>query len=137
MFACTCSEGRLSIAMSAELRNIDAACREAECFIDDNDLASNRFAVLLGLREALTNAIVHGSCNDKDLPVRLELKCVNTAIHIQVEDQGGGFDWLNASTTPPSDPRKIDGRGLAIIHEYFDEVGFNEVGNAIRFSKKI
>ncbi len=135
MFAMESTETKLAIAMSAELENIDTACREAGGFIESRGLASCRFAILLGLREALANAIMHGCGNDRALAVRTELECLDGSIHVAVEDEGSGFDWSNAGTTIP-DPWCMGGRGLPIIMGYFDEVTFNESGNAIRFSKQ-
>lgn len=135
MFSVDATSTTLAIVMSAELEYIDAACMEASGFIDGHGLGSCRFAVLLGLREALANAIIHGSGSDAARTVRLELACAGNVIHVSVEDEGSGFDWASAGTAVP-DPWSMGGRGLPIIMEYFDEMAFNESGNAIRFSKQ-
>ena len=53
-----------SMRMSAELDNIDLACREAKRLIEERNLGQGGFPALLVLREALSNAVIHGSGKD-------------------------------------------------------------------------
>ena len=58
---------------------------------------------LCSLREAITNAIVHGNKEDDTKQVELSLSCAQRAVEIQVKDQGEGFD---PGTVPdPTSPR--------------------------------
>lgn len=125
---------------------------------------SSRQAVVLGLNEALTNAIVHGNLEVasalKEEPdgweryesairsarqhplrgtrtVELRFHLNSDKIRLEVEDRGHGF-------TPPSEHAERDpldmlmssGRGITLIRHVMDEVEWNERGNSIIMTKR-
>jgi CheY-like chemotaxis protein/anti-sigma regulatory factor (Ser/Thr protein kinase) len=50
-----------------------------------------------------------------------------------IRDQGSGFDWSLVTGKMRAEPLSQDEkRGLVLIHNFMDEVGFNDQGNEIR-----
>lgn len=133
MFTMESTQTVLRVAMSAELGNIDAACNEACGFLDRLGLEHCQFVVVLGLREALANAVVHGAKFDAGQIIRAELEYGRDGVAVTVSDEGPGFDWANAGRAVPH-PLSMGGRGLPILYGYFDAVSFNARGNCIWFA---
>jgi serine/threonine-protein kinase RsbW len=95
-------------------------------------------AVELALREALSNAVVHGNRLDAHKLVHVRCRCkVGKGISITVSDQGQGFD---PSAVP--DPLSVDnleadhGRGIHIMKLLMDEVSFEQRGTEVHMRKK-
>jgi anti-sigma regulatory factor (Ser/Thr protein kinase) len=95
-------------------------------------------AVELALQEAVANAIRHGCHND---PTKYVQCCVTFddrgEILIVVRDPGGGFD-PGAVPDPlaPANQLKSSGRGIFLINNLMDEVGFAAGGSELQMRKK-
>jgi len=94
-------------------------------------------AVELALREALSNAVVHGNRLDAHKLVHVRCRCkVGKGISITISDQGQGFD---ASALP--DPLSVDnleaehGRGIHLMKLAMDEVSFEQRGAEVHMFK--
>jgi serine/threonine-protein kinase RsbW len=94
-------------------------------------------AVELALREALSNAVVHGNRLDAHKLVHVRCRCkIGKGISITVSDQGQGFD---PSAVP--DPLSVDhleaehGRGIHLMKVAMDEVSFEQRGAEVRMFK--
>ena len=94
-------------------------------------------AVELALREALSNAVVHGNRLDARKLVHVRCRCkVGEGISLIVSDQGQGFD---PRTIP--DPLTVEnleadhGRGIHIMKLVMDEVSFEQRGTDVRMRK--
>lgn len=94
------------------------------------------FETELLLREALNNAVLHGSKPGSEAPVHCILRMRNQTILISVSDGGTGFAWRKAMTLRPDDSAS-SGRGLDIYERYADAVRFNHRGNQITLIKRI
>ncbi|WP_459934778.1 ATP-binding protein [Fundidesulfovibrio butyratiphilus] len=91
------------------------------------------FKLGLVLREALINAVTHGSAGDPSKRVSVHTLTGSGGATITVSDQGPGFDWrarLPDCDTPP-DPTCATGRGLCIMRLYATSMRYNEPGNAL------
>ena len=95
--------------------------------------ARNCFAAELLVREALTNAVMHGSLADPGKSVRCTLRLRGNSLFISVADDGDGFDWRAGSTTASTD---CSGRGLEILRLYADRVRFSGKGNVVTMIKR-
>jgi serine/threonine-protein kinase RsbW len=98
----------------------------------------SHFEVELALREALSNAVVHGGRSDTTKLVQLCVACDEShGLLIVVRDPGSGFD---PSTIPsPVQGQTIyssHGRGIFLINQLMDEVRFERGGREIRMRKK-
>ena len=95
--------------------------------------AGREFEIELALREALANAIEHGSGNDPSKQVECCVACDHErGMLIVVRDPGPGFD-------PASIPSPVlgvnlfstGGRGIYLINQLMDEVRFEKGGTEI------
>ena len=126
----------LNIAINATFPEVDTACRSVEEFTTRHGLQNMQFDILLGIREGLVNAVRHGSRLLPDKTIDLEIKLLKDSAVIRITDQGEGFDWRTASSSCPT-VFKEGGRGICIMHYYFDSVQFNERGNQVVMTKKL
>jgi serine/threonine-protein kinase RsbW len=115
--------------LSATLESIDAADAAVTGFLSEHDVPVDRFAVRILLREALLNAVTHGSDACPAREVRLELARDDDALVLTVVDDGPGFDWRQHSGE--HDTLGDGGRGLALMLLFAAQVTFNERGNAV------
>lgn len=96
---------------------------------------AHAFGGELLLREALTNAVVHGCQEDPSRQVRCILRLGHGRLTIAVEDDGEGFDW-RAATQRRTDDGKTSGRGMEILRAYSTRVRFNARGNSVAILKR-
>ena len=98
------------------------------------------FGIDMAVREAVTNAVVHGNRQDESKVVDITLKSSPDAVEISVHDQGRGF---NPSEVP--DPTaaenilKTSGRGIFFMRSFMDEVDWlirPEGGTTVRMLKR-
>lgn len=100
-------------------------------------IAGEEANVELALREALSNAVIHGNKTDAHKLVRIRCRCqLRSGISIVVSDQGQGFD---PDAVP--DPRALEnveadhGRGIYLMKLAMDEITFEGIGNVVRMRK--
>lgn len=125
-----------AVVLPARFTEIDLVCREVESFLAGQELSRLAFVVLLGVREALTNAIRHGSTLDPAKEISFAMERRGEALLLKVGDQGPGFDWRRCAAAPPLCSAE-SGRGLAILRQYFDGVRFNDAGNELELEIRI
>lgn len=98
------------------------------------------FAIVMAVREAVTNAMVHGNQEDETKSVEVIFNCPGNAVEIEVRDQGKGFD--PTSVPDPTDPvniLKTSGRGIFLMRSFMDEIEWSarpEGGTMVRMVKK-
>lgn len=130
---------RLDISGPADLDSVTPVvnwvmeiAREMKC------AAGKEFDVEMALREALTNAIIHGCKKDTSKMVQFCVACDESrGLLIVVRDPGPGFD-------PSAIPSPIvgehvyseHGRGIYLINQLMDEVRFEHGGTEIRMRKR-
>lgn len=94
----------------------------------------------LAVREAVTNAVLHGNKENADVPVELTFVDTGTQLIVTVRDRGAGFD--PAAVADPTDPQnllKASGRGILFMRSFMDEVEWTrhpEGGTIVRMTKK-
>lgn len=98
----------------------------------------NEFAVELALREALSNAVIHGNRLDPGKSVEIRCRCERgKGVWIIVKDQGKGFDPI-ALPNPlgPMETQAEHGRGIYLMKLMMDEVSFWRGGTEVRMRKR-
>lgn len=118
------------MVFSAAFGNINHACGHIDEFLDRHRLNSYAFEVKLGAREILNNAVKHGSQNNPDKNIWFKIASRPDRLILQARDEGDGF----APFQPlPGNGEALNesGRGLEILHSYFDRVSFSPKGNEI------
>ncbi|MBU4154323.1 MAG: SpoIIE family protein phosphatase, partial [Proteobacteria bacterium] len=124
-----------TVILPATFKAIDSVAEKVQKYLNAHELCESAFGIVLGCREALTNAVRHGSQGDPNKRVTFELARREALIVIQVTDQGPGFHWQQALHRAANISDE-GGRGFAILHQYFDTVEFNPSGNKIVLSVK-
>ena len=98
------------------------------------------FGIEMAVREAVTNAMVHGNQEDEAKSVEVVFNCQGNELEIEVRDQGAGFDPANVpDPTDPSNLMKTSGRGIFLMRTFMDDIQWSarpEGGTAVRMRKK-
>ena len=88
--------------------------------------------IMVATMEAVNNAIVHGNQNDNSKSVNISFEFKKQGLVVKVKDQGIGF---NPDCIPdPTSPENIEnlrGRGVFLMKNLADDIGFNEAGNEV------
>lgn len=99
---------------------------------------SHLFAIQLVMREGLTNAVRHGNCLNPSKTVRCSVDMkADLMLHMEIEDQGKGFNWKKEQQCRDMDETADHGRGLMIMEQYFSRYWYNESGNKLLLEKSI
>ena len=98
------------------------------------------FGIDMAVREAVTNAVLHGNRQDEQKTVEITFNASPTALEVTVRDRGEGFDL--ESVPDPTDSQnvlKTSGRGIFFMRTFMDEVTWSrhpEGGTVVRMTKK-
>jgi anti-sigma regulatory factor (Ser/Thr protein kinase) len=94
--------------------------------------------VELAVQEAVANAIRHGCGNDPSKQIQCILTCSDTGdVTVVVRDPGAGFDTqVVADPLHPENVLKTGGRGIFLINQLMDEVGFSDGGRELQMRKR-
>ena len=92
----------------------------------------------IAVREALTNAIVHGNHEDPNKRVYVALRCSQDGeVLVTIRDLGNGFDSRAVpDPTTPENRLLGHGRGIYVMHALMDEVQFEEGGTVVKLRKQ-
>lgn len=94
--------------------------------------------VLIGVIEAVTNAIVHGNKLDENKIVKIILTYNTPILNIRICDEGKGFLFDEIpDPTKPDNVEKPDGRGVFLMKHLADEVSFDKGGSIVNLKFKI
>ena len=132
---------RIRLQLASTMDSVAQVEEQAESFVQslgvDEDLI---FPLVMGIREAAVNAVLHGNSYDPQKCIVVTLEHASHSLIVTIADQGDGF---NPETLP--DPREEEnllrgtGRGIFLIRSFFDEVEFRQLhpGTEIRLVKKL
>jgi len=118
----------------------DAAAVAAE-FISRSGMSDDAaFGIDMAIREAVTNAVLHGNRQDENKTVDIVLKSSPDAVEISVHDQGPGFNPEDVpDPTAKENILKASGRGIFFMRTFMDEVDWlirPEGGTTVRMLKR-
>ena len=110
----------------SDVREIEPIVEEVtrECRVLALSARQCALNVPVALTEALSNAILRGNRGVRDKQVRVRAVVSDSALVLEVADEGGGFD-LHACTVDPTRPGNLereDGRGLFLMRSLMDRV---------------
>jgi serine/threonine-protein kinase RsbW len=98
------------------------------------------FGIDMAVREAVTNALVHGNQENETKSVEVIFNCLGNALEIEIRDQGEGFDPTGVpDPTEPANILKTSGRGIFLMRSFMDEVEWfarPEGGTTVRMVKR-
>ena len=99
------------------------------------------FGIDMAVREAVTNAVLHGNKLDSAKIAEVDLKKSPEGLEINVRDQGRGFNPDQvADPTKDENLLKTSGRGIFFMRNFMDEVDWTvnpEGGTTVRMIKKL
>ncbi len=129
---------RLDLTLAAEVNAISPVVDGVMQMVKQMGCAAGKeFEVETSLREALTNAIVHGCRSDPRKQIQCCVGCDESrGMLIVVRDPGPGFD--PASLPSPTMGQNIystHGRGIYLINQLMDEVRYERGGTEIHMRK--
>ena len=117
----------LNIIMHPSLSLVDRAVDEVKAFCRSQDLSHALFAIIITMREGLTNAVRHGAPLSPGDSVRFTLRVTDATIHMEFEDSGPGFDWKTRIHTQSATDSE-GGRGIEIMRKYCHDVVYSKQG---------
>lgn len=88
--------------------------------------------ILVGVTEAVNNAIYHGNKSDPNKKVHVGFETTPQSISFSVTDEGPGFDFNNLpDPTDPENLEKPSGRGIFLMKHLADTVSFSDNGRSV------
>jgi serine/threonine-protein kinase RsbW len=125
---------KADLTLPADVNAISPVVSKVLAIVTEMGCAAGReFEIELALREALANAIEHGSGHDASKEIQCCVACDHArGMLIVVRDPGPGFD--PASIPSPIVGQNLfstGGRGIYLINQLMDEVRFERGGTEI------
>jgi len=96
--------------------------------------------ILISITEAVNNAIQHGNKYDPGKQVQVEFDADNDLEYLcfKISDEGDGFDVTNLpDPTEPDNIEKLNGRGIFLMRNLADNVGFSSDGREVELNFKL
>jgi serine/threonine-protein kinase RsbW len=129
------------LSLPSRIETVAQAANAVADFVSRSGISEEAaYGIDMAVREAVTNAVVHGNGEDERKAVELTLKSLPEAVEITVHDQGQGF---NPEAVPdPTDDENIlktSGRGIFFMRTFMDEVSWTvrpEGGTTVRMLKR-
>lgn len=94
------------------------------------------YNIKLGLHEALINAVKHGNKLDPNKSIRVRRIITPNWCVWQIQDQGNGLEIKKRLYKLPEKLTSLNGRGLYIINECFDDIRWSNKGNRLQLALK-
>ncbi|MGO8757331.1 MAG: ATP-binding protein [Terracidiphilus sp.] len=124
-----CRKSKLNFRLSSTMESVskvEAAADElaAGAGLDEDQ----RFHVVMAVREAAINAVLHGNEYDSARPIEVSIENTGVDLVFVIADQGQGFDPQRVP-----DPLAAEnllrgtGRGIFLIRSLMDEVHFRQL----------
>ena len=96
------------------------------------------FKVLVCVNEAVINSIMHGNKYDGNKKVKIQSFTAENHLYFRISDEGEGFNYRELPDPTKADNlHKESGRGLHIIKNISEDIGFSEKGNIIEFKIRL
>ena len=135
------TEERIELVLPSRIEAVaDAAAAAAEIVSRAGFGDDALFGVDMAIREAVTNAVLHGNQQDETKTVEVTFNTSPEEIEISVRDMGEGFDPQDVpDPTAEQNLLKTSGRGIFFMRNFMDMVEWSrhpEGGTLVRMSKK-
>jgi serine/threonine-protein kinase RsbW len=112
------------LTLPSRIETVAKAANAVADFVSRSGISEEAaFGIDMAVREAVTNAVVHGNAQDEGKAVELTLKSSPEAVEITVHDQGQGFRPEEVpDPTEEENILKTSGRGIFFMRTFMDEV---------------
>ena len=135
------TEETTELILPSRIDSIDEAARAAAEVAGRSGFNEEAlFGIDMAVREAVTNAVLHGNGQDETKNVEIGFLNTGTSLVITVRDRGVGFD--PSAVPDPTEAEnllKASGRGILFMRNFMDEVAWGrhpEGGTVVRMTKQ-
>lgn len=135
------TEEKIELLLPSRVEAVaDAAAAAAEVVSRAELGEEAAFGIDMAIREAVTNAVLHGNRQDEAKTVEVKFIISSEGLEISVRDMGEGFD--PEDVPDPTDAQnllKTSGRGVFFIRTFMDDVAWSrhpQGGTLVRMTKK-
>ena len=130
------------LRFASRIEAVDPAATAVSEFLSNAGVSEDiAFGIDMAVREALTNAVVHGNKLDETKFIEVGIKTSPGAFEITVHDQGTGFNPDDIpDPTKEENILKTSGRGIFFMRNFMDEVEWSadpRGGTTVRMTKRI
>ncbi len=127
---------------ASRLEAVDQAATAVSEFLSRSGVSEDvMFGIDMAVREAVTNAVLHGNKLDETKFADVSFKSSAGAFEITVHDQGQGFNPEEVpDPTKKENIMKTSGRGIFFMRNFMDEVDWTinpHGGTTVRMLKKL
>jgi len=114
------------LSLPSRIETVATAAAAVAEFLSRSGITEDAaFGIDMAVREAVTNAVLHGNRQDENKTVDVTLKSSPDAVEISVHDQGAGFNPENVpDPTAEENILKASGRGIFFMRNFMDEVNW-------------
>jgi serine/threonine-protein kinase RsbW len=122
-------KGRLSFKLASTMDSVAEVEAAAEKFTQASGLDEDEsFRVVMAVREAAVNAVLHGNGYDPNKQVSASFENTGKSLVITIADQGEGLDPEKIpDPLAPENLLRGTGRGIFLIRSFLDEVHFRQL----------
>lgn len=129
------------LSLPSRIETVAAAAAAVAEFVGRFGVSDDAaYGIDMAVREAVTNAVLHGNRQDENKVVEIVLKSSPDAVEISVHDQGPGFNPEDVpDPTATENLLKTSGRGIFFMRTFMDEVYWlirPEGGTTVRMLKR-
>ena len=123
----------MKIEIPSKIDSLIEIERLIDLISENVNISSDIYAnILVGVTEAIKNAMIHGNKLNSEKKVHVEYTINDKYIVFKISDTGNGFDYYSVpDPTLPENIEKESGRGLFLMNCLADEVIFNDTGNEV------
>ena len=136
------TEEKTELTLPSRIESIAEAASAAAAAARDAGFGEEAlFGIDMAVREAVTNAVLHGNRRDESKRVSLRVEDEGDRLVFTVGDEGEGFDPEGlADPTAEQNLLKSSGRGILFMRTFMDEVSWERRpfggGTLVRMAKK-
>lgn len=128
------------LVLPSRIESVEQAAAAAEEIARRSGLSPEAaYGVDMALREAVSNAVVHGNKRDENKEVFVTFTSSPGVLEIAVSDQGSGFDYESIpDPTAEENVLKTSGRGIFFMRTFMDDVSYSrtdEGGTTVHMKK--
>ncbi len=129
----------MKLEIESDIENLRIIESRVDEIMNEIGIKKDKYGrILVATMEAVNNAIVHGNNGDKRKQVNVCFEYKKMAFIVKVKDQGIGFNHeCVPDPTAPDNIENIHGRGVFLMKNLSDDIGFNERGNEVIMKFKI
>lgn len=138
----TTKNSLLRLSIGSDLDQVDLAATVVQSALDQIAVASEEVHwLLMSVREAVINAIVHGNREEPGKRVVMAIDLEGQDLVVRVQDEGEGFD--PDSLPDPTSPENLlrpSGRGVFMMRQFADSIEYSfpsERGTVVTMRKRI